>query len=309
MKVLVTGGAGFIGSHVVDCLIESGHETVVVDNLATGKALHVHPKAKLYVTDILSEDLREIFAAEKPRVVIHQAAQVSVKGSVDEPLRDAEINILGTLNLLECCRATHVEKLIYASSAAVYGDPVYVGVDEQHPIQPLSLYGVSKYTPELYIKVYHHLYGLNYTILRYANVYGPRQDAAGEGGVVSIFIDKLLKGEHPIIYGDGEQTRDFVYVADVAAANVMALTRGDGGVFNVSTNTQTSVNELLALLSDLLHVRVEPRYEPPRPGDIRNSFLDNTLAVEALDWQPKYSLRAGLDETIVYYQNRRLAKV
>lgn len=231
MKVLVTGGAGFIGSHVVDCLIESGHETVVVDNLATGKASHVHPKAKLYVTDIRSKELKEIVETEKPRVVIHQAAQVSVKRSVDEPLWDAEINILGTLNLLECCRAANVEKLIYASSAAVYGDPVYVGVDERHLIQPLSLYGVSKYTPELYIKVYHHLYGLNYTILRYANVYGPRQDSEGEGGVVSIFIDKLLKGEQPIIYGDGEQTRDFVYVTDVAQANVMALTRGDGGVF------------------------------------------------------------------------------
>ncbi|EIW00677.1 LOW QUALITY PROTEIN: nucleoside-diphosphate-sugar epimerase [Thermoanaerobacter siderophilus SR4] len=302
MKVLVTGGAGFIGSHVVDLLIENGYEVVIVDNLSTGKEEFINKKAIFIKKDIIDEDLCEIFEKEKPDYVIHQAAQIDVQKSIDNSVFDAKGNVLGTVNLLECCRKSGVKKIVYASSAAVYGNPEYLPIDEKHKVNPISYYGISKHTAEHYFEVYRQLYGLKYTILRYANVYGIRQDPKGEGGVISIFTDKMLKGERPIIFGDGNQTRDFVYVKDVVKANLLALERGDNEVVNISTNKPTSINELVEMMNKIMNTSLEPVYTEPRKGDIVHSYLDNKKALEVLGWKPEYSLEEGLKETIEYYR-------
>ena len=304
MKILVTGGAGFIGSHIVDQLLFNGYHVVVIDDLSKGQAEYVNEDAIFYHMSVLDPDLEAVFIHEKPDVVIHHAAQIDVQRSLSDPIHDLHVNVEGTVRLLELCRHCNVQKFIYASSAAVYGNPQYLGIDEAHPIQPMSSYGISKFTPEQYIRVYAELYGLRYTILRYANVYGTRQDPKGEGGVVSIFVDKLLKGEKPVIYGDGEQTRDFIYGEDVAAANVAALHRGDNEVLNISTGVPTSVNELLRVLNELNETDILPEYHPERPGDIRHSYLKNDKALQMLGWQPKVSLREGLAKTLDYYRNK-----
>jgi UDP-glucose 4-epimerase len=302
MKILVTGGAGFIGSHIVDLLIENGYEVVIVDNLSTGKEEFINKKAIFYKKDITDDDLYEIFEKEKPDYVVHQAAQIDVQRSIDDPVFDAKVNILGTVNLLESCRKSGIKKIVYASSAAVYGNPEYLPIDEVHKINPISYYGISKHTAEHYFEVYSQLYDLKYTILRYANVYGIRQDPKGEGGVISIFIDKMLKGERPIIFGDGNQTRDFVYVKDVAKANLLALEKGDSEVVNISTNKATSINKLVELMNEIMNTSLEPIYAEPRKGDIVHSYLDNKKALEVLGWKPEYSLEDGLRETIEYYR-------
>ncbi len=304
MRILVTGGCGFIGSHIVDGLVESGHEVFVVDNLSTGNLANLNPKAKLYELDVRDEALRDVFEEVKPETVYHEAAQIDIAKSVKDVGFDASVNILGAVNVLSCCRDFGVKKIIYASSAAVYGDPQYLPVDEVHGVAPLSFYGVSKFTPELYIKTFAHLYGIKYTILRYANVYGIRQDPKGEGGVVSIFVDCLLKGNTPKIFGDGEQTRDFVYVKDIAAANLLALTKGDNEIINVSTNRRITVNELLDTLSE---GTVKAEYLPPRAADILHSALDNTKAKELLGFTPKFTLAEGLRETMEYYKKKNAA--
>jgi len=301
MNILVTGGAGFIASHIVDRLIELGHKVSVVDNISTGNRNHINKNASFYNLSILDENISEVFGKVKPEVVIHHAAQIDIQTSIKQPALDAEINILGTIRLLNQCKDQGVRKIIYASSAAVYGTPDYLPVDEKHPVRPLSFYGISKHTPEHYIEVFSQLTGLDYTILRYANVYGIRQDPKGEGGVISIFIDKLLEGVKPSIYGDGEQTRDFIYVKDVVEANVAALLRGSKKILNVSCNQQTTVNQLLKLMSQLCNKPFEPNYLPPRDGDILHSCLDNTAALTELNWTPKYSLQEGLNETCEYY--------
>lgn len=302
MKVLVTGGAGFIGSHIVDRLIEQSYDVVIIDNLSTGKFENIHAKVKMYQIDITSEQVKEVFAIEKPNFVIHQGAQIDVQKSLKDPMFDAQVNILGTINILENCKTYGVEKIVYASSAAVYGTPDYLGVDEKHTVDPLSFYGISKHTPEHYIKAYSYLYGLNYTILRYANVYGIRQDPKGEGGVISIFVDKLLNNEAPIIFGDGEQTRDFIYVSDIADANIAALSNGNNTIFNISCNKQTSINKLVEVMNKIANTNLEPIYKEVRSGDIVHSYLDNDKAIESLDWRPKFTLNEGLDRTIKYYR-------
>ncbi len=275
----------------------------MIDDLSKGKAEYVAQNAAFYHMSILDTELDAVFRYEQPDVVIHHAAQIDVQRSLSDPVYDLQVNMEGTVRLLELCRQHGVHKFIYASSAAVYGNPQYLGIDEAHPIRPMSFYGISKYTPEQYICVYAELYGLRYTILRYANVYGIRQDPKGEGGVVSIFVDKLLKGEKPVIYGDGEQTRDFIYVEDVAAANVAALHRGDNEVLNISTGVPTSVNELLRLLNELNGTDILPEHFPERPGDIRHSYLKNDKARQILGWRPKVPLREGLAKTLDYYRN------
>lgn len=303
MKILVTGGAGFIGSHLVDGLIAAGHQVVVVDNLSKGDCAFLHPQAKFIFEDIISDRLVGVFKLERPELVFHQAAQIDVQTSVRVPQTDAQINILGTINVLEACIRSGVKKVIYASSAAAYGNPQYLGIDEQHPIEPLSPYGISKHTAEHYLKVYYHLYGLKYTILRYANVYGPRQDVRGEGGVVSIFINQLLRNGNLIIDGSGEQTRDFIYVQDVVSANLAAIYQGDNQLINVGTGVQTSIKQLYSLLKQLCKANVSAQYGPARKSDITHSYYNPLRAKRLLGWEAVYSLPKGLQETIEFYQS------
>lgn len=301
MNLLVTGGAGFIGSHIVDALLGEGHEVGVLDNLSAGGSHHLNASARFLQADILSPEAAKFVREFRPEAVIHHAAQIDVQTSLKQPLLDAQVNILGTIAILELCRELGVRKFVYASSAAVYGSPRYLPVDEKHPLQPLSFYGISKHTPEHYIEAYSALHGLGYTILRYANVYGIRQDPKGEGGVVSIFVDRLLNGKTPVIFGDGEQTRDFIYVKDVVSANLAAVRQTGSGLYNVGRNEQTSVNELLRTMCDLLGRPFAPEYREPRAGDILHSCLDNRAAMAELGWKPQYGLREGLKETCDYY--------
>lgn len=298
MNILVTGGAGFIGSHIVDLLVESGCRVAVVDDLSTGRFENINPGVNFYRVSVEKDELVEVVKREKPDVVFHQAAQADVQRSLKDPIADAKTNILGIINLLETCRRFNAGKVIYASSAAVYGNPVSLPVDENHPVKPQSPYGASKYITEHYLRIYSELYGIRHTILRYANVYGPRQDAAGEGGVVSIFVDRYLKGESPQIFGDGEQTRDFIFVKDVAAANLAAINRGDGMVLNISTGTRLSVNQLSESVKQAARCSLAPVYCPSRPGDILHSCLSNTRAAEVLEWKPVFSLEEGLRQTV-----------
>lgn len=303
MKILVTGGAGFIASHIVDRLVQEGHDVVVVDNLSAGNMANVNPGCKFYQADITDRHLGEVFARERPQIVIHHAAQIDVSKSVNNAVSDATVNILGTVNLLDCCIRYGVEKIIYASSAAVYGTPGYLPIDEKHPVCPISNYGVSKHTPEHYLKIYGELHGLAYTVLRYANVYGPRQGTMGEGGVICIFANKLLAGKPAVIFGDGSQTRDFVYVDDIVSANVCALKRGDGRIFNIGSGVKISVNELSGQFKHLLGAPTDAVYAEPRPGDIEHSVFDVSRAAEVLGWRPRWTLADGLRQTIEYYKN------
>lgn len=303
MKVIITGGAGFIGSNIADLLIDKGFQVVIIDNLSHGKEENINPKAKFYNCDIRNSEILEIFQREKPQVLIHEAAQISVPNSIDDPINDASINITGSLNLLEACRKTGVKKVIYPASAAIFGEPEYLPIDEKHPLNMMSGYGVTKHTVEHYLRVYKSLYGINYVVLRYSNVYGPRQDSSGEGGVVAIFSEKLIKGEIPYIYGDGEQIRDFVYVKDVAKANFMAITSGDNEIFNVSTNHKVSVNDLLNVVNSVLGKKIKAVYTDERPGDIRNSYMSYDKIKNTLGWTPDYNLQSGIAETIEYYKS------
>jgi UDP-glucose 4-epimerase len=309
MKVLVTGGAGFIGSHIVDQLFARGHQVVIIDNMSTGKETNLHPEAAFYRIDMENAKIQDVFEQEKPDIVIHQAAQTVVQTSVLEPVYDAHMNILGTINLLEAARLHGVKKFIYASSAAVYGDPQYVPIDEKHPVGPLSGYGISKYTPEQYLRVYEELYGLKYTILRYANVYGIRQDPKGEGGVISIFIDKAIDQNAFLIFGDGEQTRDYVYVEDVAKANVAALEAGDNEVFNIGTGIHTTLNQLVEKLQQISGYSSETIYEAERLGDIKHSYFTVEKAKTGLNWVPTISLSDGLQKTYQYYLGQHSTKI
>lgn len=303
MRILVTGGAGFIASHIVDKLIELKHHVCIVDNLSTGKDEYINKKATFYKCDITEMDkLKLVFEVERPEVVIHHAAQIDVQASIKNPAFDAKTNIIGTINILECCKEFSTRKIIYPSSAAVYGDPKYLPVDEKHPLEPISFYGISKHTPTHYIKVYAELYGIKYTIFRYSNVYGMRQDPKGEGGVVSIFVDKLLRNEAPFIFGKGEQTRDFIYVKDVAEANVFALDKGDNEIMNISSNKTTTVNKLFKVMRDIVGSNVEAIYKDTRKGDIEHSYLNNTKARNKLGWKVNVSLVDGIRETVEYYK-------
>ncbi|MHB1043966.1 MAG: NAD-dependent epimerase/dehydratase family protein [Eubacteriales bacterium] len=303
MRALVTGGAGFIGSHIIDALVEAGAHVAALDDLSTGRAENVRPGVLLYRMSVRDEGLDGVIASEKPDVVYHQAARVSVPASIRDPLADAGTNLLGTLNLIEACLRSGAPKIVFASSAAVYGRPAYLPLDEKHPALPLAPYGASKLAAEMYLDMYARARGLSYTVLRYANVYGPRQDALGEGGVAAVFADKLRRGERPVIFGDGGQTRDFVHVRDVAAANMLAAERGGGQVFNVGTGAGVTVNALWEEFRRTAgkipfykfnHHCPEPVYAPPRPGDIRHSCLLPDKARQALGWQPKVALAEGL---------------
>ncbi len=298
MKVLVTGGAGFIGSHIVDKLLAKDCAVVVIDDLSTGLAANVNSAARLIKLDIARDDLRPVFAAERFDYVIHLAAQTAVPKSLDAPDIDCAVNVLGTVNVLEASRLSGVKRVIFASTAAVYGASEAVPIPENTPLAPLSFYGLSKMTAENYLRLYKEIFALDYVILRYANVYGERQGDAGEGGVVSIFARRLAAGQHLDIFGDGGQTRDFVYAGDVAEANWLALVSpAANAVYNISTKEETSVSELTALLAKVAGREPAIRRQPPREGDIYRSCLDNRAAVRALPWQPRTTLLQGLAAT------------
>ena len=308
MDVLVTGGAGFIGSHVVDRLIQEGNRVIVVDDLSHGRRENLHPDAVFYQVDIRSPELHTIFERERPEVVSHHAAQIDVGRSVQDPVFDAETNVLGTLNVLECCRAHGTRKIIFISSAAIYGEPQRHPCSETHPIHPLSPYGASKYAIEVYLRTYRSTYELETTVLRYGNVYGPRQDPHGEAGVVAIFTNRMLTGKTPTINGSGEQERDFVYVGDCARANQLALTQGSGNVFNISTGEGISINDLFRTLRTLTPYEGPPTYGPEKPGEIFKITLDPTRAAEGLGWQPRVRLEEGLAQTVAFFQERQTAE-
>jgi UDP-glucose 4-epimerase len=303
MKVLVTGGAGFIGSHVVDLMVEAGHDVVVVDNLSTGRMSNLNPNAKFYQVDIRSPELEKVIEAERPEVIDHHAAQMDVRKSVADPVYDADINILGGLNLLNLAVKYNVRKVIYISSGgAVYGEPIYLPCDEKHPVQPLCPYGATKYMLELYLYMYKQTYGLDYSVIRYPNVYGPRQDPAGEAGVVAIFTGLMLKDKPLTIYGTGEQVRDYVFVRDCARANVMLLSKGSGQVFNLGYGIGTTVNQIFAGLKSITGYGKDAIYGPARPGETFKIYLDATHAKKELGWEPTIPLHDGLSKTVDYFR-------
>jgi UDP-glucose 4-epimerase len=307
MKVLVTGGAGFIGSHVTDQLIAAGHQVVIVDNLSTGRLSNLNPKAVFYEMDIRSPELRKVFEQERPEVISHHAAQMDVRRSVADPIFDAEVNILGSIKLAQLAIEFNVRKFIHISSGgAAYGEPVYMPCDEKHPVQPLSPYGASKYTFELYLYIFKETAGLDYTVLRYPNVYGPRQDPHGEAGVVAIFIGQMLHGKPVTIFGNGEQVRDFVYVADCARANLLALEKGGGRVFNLASGVGTSVNQIFEALKAITGYPHDAQYAPAKPGETFRIFLDAARAQQELGWRQTLDLTAGLQQTVEYFRQVEL---
>ncbi len=304
MKILVTGGAGFIGSHVVDVLIENGYEVVVVDDLSTGRRSNLNPAATFYQVDIRSPQLAEIFKKEQPQVVDHHAAQMDVRRSVEDPLFDADVNILGSIKLIELARKHNVERFIYISTGgAVYGEPEYLPCDEAHPINPICPYGASKHTVEHYLYMYQELYDLNYVVLRYPNVYGPRQDPHGEAGVVAIFTGQMLGGDPVVINGDGEQERDFVYVGDCARANLLALTTENSNtIFNLGYGKGTTINEIYTNLKNITGYELSTKHGPAKVGETRRIFLEASKAERELDWKPTVGLESGLSETVEYFR-------
>ncbi len=304
MKVLITGGAGFIGSHVADAHIRAGHTVAIVDDLSTGNRAWLPPKAAFYELDIRSEELGGVFAAERPDAVSHLAAQASVGRSVSDPAFDASVNIGGGLNVLDCCRRFDVRRMIYSSSGgAGYGDTDLIPTSEDHPTRPASPYGITKVAMEQYLEAWGALWGLTGVSLRYANVYGPRQNPHGEAGVVAIFCSRLLAGQPLVINGDGLQTRDFVHVSDVAAANLLALERADvAGRVNIGTGVETSVNAICDGLSKAAGSRVETVHAPERPGEQRRSCLSPKLAERLLGWRPTVLLDDGLAQTLEHFR-------
>ena len=306
-KVLITGGAGFIGSNLVDACIEDGYEVVVIDNLSTGKKQNIHPKAKFYQIDVTDPGLKEIFEEEKPDIVSHHAAQPSAQRSITEPIFDAKTNILGTINVVSNAVNSKVRKITFASSVAVYGHQRYFPADEKHPLGLVNPYGVAKSAAEHYIRYFcQDSEVISYTIFRYANVYGPRQDPFGEGGVVAIFSQKLVVGESPIINGDGKQTRDFVYVGDIVKANLLAFQSARGGTFNLSTGREVSVVNLFSAISEIVDGQLKPIFGPPKTGDQRRSLIDPSKANQVLGWRASTDLNFGLKATIKYFSSDKI---
>jgi UDP-glucose 4-epimerase len=304
MNMLVTGGAGFIGSHVVDALIAEGHDVTVIDNLSSGKKENLNPQAHFFHLDIGDPRVEKLFQDNSFDIMFHLAAQIDVRKSVTDPVYDATINILDSVKLLNYCRQYNVSRVIYSSTGgAIYGEPEYLPADEKHPVRPLAPYGISKYSLEKYIEYFSDLYGLEYVILRYANVYGPRQDPHGEAGVVAIFSGLLLEGKQCKIFGNGEQTRDYVYAGDIVRANILSINRASGEILNLGTGVETSVNQLHSKMCEIMGVSSQPAYQPARPGEVDRISLDIRLAEKVLGWKPEVSIHEGLKDTIEYFRN------
>jgi UDP-glucose 4-epimerase len=309
MKVLITGGAGFIGSHVADAYLAAGHSVVIVDNLSSGSISNIPRGASFHLMSINAPELLKVFEMEKPDIVNHHAAQISVTVSVKNPFLDAQSNALGFLSVLESCRLTGVKKIIFISSGgAIYGETPLERTPEDYPPQPFSPYAIHKQAGESYLKFYFKQYGIPYTVLRYANVYGPRQDPFGEAGVIAIFITKLLAGETPTINAFPEEpdgmSRDYVFVEDAARANLLALDKAPGEAFNIGTSLPVKTKKLLSTLCDIMGKKLKYTPAGPRPGDIKYSCLDVRKAREVLGWEPAHTLEEGLRKTVAYFKSR-----
>jgi UDP-glucose 4-epimerase len=303
MRALVTGGAGFIGSHVSDRLLSLGHDVTVVDSLITGKRENLPEAAKFRQVDLRDPELDKVFTDAKPEVVFHLAAHIDVTRSVREPTYDASINILGSLNLLECCRNHGTRKVIYSGTGgALFGEPSHIPVDESHPIDPISPYGVSKHTVEHYLFAYRENHGLEYTVLRYPNVYGPRQDPHGEAGVVAIFSLLMLRGGQPVIFGDGTKTRDYCYVGDIVEANMLALNSPTSGVYNLGRGIEVSDLEIFETVREAVGLDVRPVFAPVRPGEVAHIALDASKAERELGWKWKVGLKEGVAKAVAHYR-------
>lgn len=299
MKILVTGGAGFIASHVVDRMLAEGLEAVVVDNLRTGRRENLNAAAKFYEMSILDDALEDVFKSERIDYVDHHAAQMDVRKSTQDPVFDAQENIIGSIKLIENCVKYNVKRFVYASTGgAVYGEPEYLPVDEKHPINPLCQYGASKHTVEHYLRLYYQQHGLASVVLRYPNVYGPRQSPHGEAGVVAIFTGQILAGVRCTIFGDGSKTRDYTHVGDVVEANVLALTKGQDQVLNIGTAIETSDQEVYDAVAEALDSAARPKYAAVRPGEVNRICLDAALARRELGWAPKWTFREGIRNTV-----------
>lgn len=303
MKILVTGGAGFIASHIVDAFIDEGHSVVVLDDLSSGFEKNINQKAKFIKANIYDKTIEKLFESEKFDVVNHHAAQMDVRRSVADPAFDATTNILGTINLLQNSIKYSVKKFMFASTGgAIYGEQDYFPADEKHNTQPKSPYGISKLAVEKYLYFYHSEYNLNYTILRYANIYGPRQNPFGEAGVVAIFSTKLLKGEQPIINGHGKQTRDYVYVGDVVKANLLTMNDKSSDIYNVGTGIETDVNELFAILNNITNANKEKKHGPAAAGEQLRSVITSDKLFNKFGWKPATRFEDGLAETVRFFK-------
>jgi len=305
MKIVVTGGAGFIGSHVVELYVSRGHEVLIVDSLVTGKRENLHPKARFFELDIRDAKVADLIRSEKPDVINHHAAQMDVRKSVADPIFDAQVNILGTIELLKAARDAEVKKVLFVSSGgAVYGEQETFPAPEAHPTWPVSPYGISKRSGELYAHFFQTEYGLKFVAFRYANVYGPRQDPHGEAGVVAIFSGRMLRGEPVTVNGDGKQTRDYVYVGDVARMSALALETDATGPVNVGTSIETDVNVLAAMIRDAAGSKSEITHGPAKGGEQRRSVVDVTRAAQVFGWRPEVSLREGLGRTVEFFRTK-----
>lgn len=303
MNILVTGGAGFIASHIVDAYLAEGHRVVVVDDLSSGKEENINPKAEFYRLDIRSEKLGEVFEKENIQVVNHHAAQMDVRKSVSDPKFDASINVVGALNVFEGARKSGVREIIFASTGgAIYGEQDSFPADEEHPTRPLSPYGITKLCAEKYLYYYKMIHGIDHVILRYANVYGPRQNPHGEAGVVAIFCSKLLRKEQPMINGDGRQTRDYTYVGDVVTANILALRHAGTNTFNVGTGVESDVNAVFRILRTHLNPTCSEQHGPAKAGEQQRSVISYAKIARVLAWQPTVTVENGLRMTSEFFK-------
>ncbi|NCQ12187.1 MAG: NAD-dependent epimerase/dehydratase family protein [Bacteroidetes bacterium] len=306
MKILVTGGAGFIGSHIADALINAGHNVHIIDDLSGGFRANINTKATFHELDIRSAEVEELWKAEQFEVMYHEAAQMDVRRSVANPIYDADINVKGFLNLMESGRKNGLKKVIFASTGgAIYGEPEYVPQDEVHPLQPLSPYGITKLVTERYLFFYEQSYGIQWIALRYANVYGPRQNPHGEAGVVAIFIEKMLVNELAFINGNGEQIRDYVYVKDVVQANIKALNYPKSGIFNVGTGKESTVITLFRNLKQLTLTTIPEDYKPAKAGEQMRSVISTEKITKEMGWVCQYDLKVGLAETVGWFKRRQ----
>ncbi|MGA7160339.1 MAG: NAD-dependent epimerase/dehydratase family protein [Bacteroidota bacterium] len=305
MNILVTGGAGFIGSNIVDAYVQAGHTVVIVDDLSTGSLNNVNPKAQFHNIDIRDPAVDTVLKAIPIDVINHHAAQMDVRKSVADPKFDASVNILGMLNLFELGLRHGVKKIIFSSTGgAIYGEQDFFPADEKHPLRPLSPYGITKLATEKYLFYYQAVHGIQHVILRYANIYGPRQNPHGEAGVVAIFADKMLRGEQPVINGDGKQTRDYVYVSDVVQANVLALSFPSSDIFNIGTGKENDVNTLFRFIKKFSGATCEEKHGPGKMGEQLRSVIDHTKAKTILGWEPTVSLEEGLRRTVEFFRGK-----